>query len=148
MTMTYDEFLNQFGEMTYTFKGVSMRPLLVQGRDLFTVRRKMPTERCRKYDVVLYHRGDQYVLHRIIRVLPDGHYVILGDNCINKEYATTDDDIIGIMTSCIRKGRTISVNSFGYKLYSRCHVFLSPVRIFCRRALGFAKRCVKKLLGR
>ena len=125
-----------------------MLPLLRQGRDLFTVRHKKPGERCGKYDVVLYHRGSDYVLHRIIKVLPDGHYVILGDNCIAKEYGTTDDDIIGIMTGFYRDRKEHSVDEFGYKLYSRLHVFFAPVRIFRRRAVGFLKRRIKKLLGK
>ena len=114
--MTYDDFLKTNEEMTYRFKGVSMLPLLRQGRDLFTVRHKKPDERCRKYDVVLYHRGTDYVLHRIIKVLPEGHYVILGDNCVAREYGTTDDDIIGIMTGFYRDRKAHSVDELGYKI--------------------------------
>ena len=53
--MTYEEYLEKNGEMTYTNRGVSMLPLLKQDRDMFTVRRK-GEERCRKYDVILYRR--------------------------------------------------------------------------------------------
>ena len=53
--MTYEEYLEQNGEMTYTNRGISMLPLLKQGRDLFTIRKK-GAERCQKYDVVLYRR--------------------------------------------------------------------------------------------
>ena len=143
--MTYDEFLETNEEMTYRFKGVSMRPLLRQGRDLFTVRHKNPGERCKKYDVVLYHRGNDYVLHRVIKVLPDGHYIILGDNCINREYDTTDDDIIGIMTGFYRDRKAHTVDEFGYRLYSRLHVFFTPARIFFRRALSFLKRVGRRI---
>ena len=145
--MTYDDFLETNEEMTYRFKGVSMLPLLRQGRDLFTVRHKKPGERCRKYDVVLYHRGSDYVLHRIIKVLPEGHYVILGDNCVAREYDTTDDDIIGIMTGYYRDRKAHSVDELGYRIYSRVHVFLSPARIFIRRSIGYAKRIVKKIIS-
>lgn len=138
--MTYDEFLEEYDEMTYRFKGVSMNPLLKEGRDLFTVRRKKPDERLKRYDVALYHRGKDYVLHRVIKVLPDGHYVILGDNCINKEYQTTDDDIIGIMTSFIRKGHVYTVEDARYKLYVRVHMLLTPLRILYQRAKGWLYR--------
>ena len=146
--MTYDDFLKTNEEMTYRFKGVSMLPLLRQGRDLFTVRHKKPDERCRKYDVVLDHRGTDYVLHRIIKVLPEGHYVILGDNCVAREYGTTDDDIIGIMTGFYRDRKAHSIDELGYKIYSRLHVFFAPVRIFRKKASGFLKRRLKKLLGK
>ena len=103
---TYEEFLEKNGEMTYSNVGVSMLPLLKQGRDLFTVRKK-GKKRCKKYDVVLYRRPpSSYVLHRIIEVR-EKDYVILGDNCINKEYGITDDDIIGVMTSLFITGKNI-----------------------------------------
>ena len=51
---TYEEFLEQNDSMTYGNVGVSMMPLLKQGRDLFTVKKK-GGERCKKYDVVLYY---------------------------------------------------------------------------------------------
>lgn len=58
--ISFEEFLKREGELTYTNVGVSMMPLLRQGKDLFTVKRKGP-ERCRKGDVVLYRRRDDYV---------------------------------------------------------------------------------------
>lgn len=83
--LTLEESLAKNGFLTYRIRGVSMQPMLRQGRDLFTVVPK-GSERCKKYDVVLYRRpSDPYVLHRIIEVRPDS-YVILGDNCIAKEY--------------------------------------------------------------
>ena len=82
---TYEEFLEQNGQLTYTFNGTSMMPLLRSGKDLFVVE-KNKGSRFKKGDVVLYRRPpDQYVLHRIIKVRPED-YVILGDNCINREY--------------------------------------------------------------
>ena len=53
--MTYEDFLESNGELTYTNVGTSMMPLLKQHRDLFTVRRK-GSARCRAGDVVLYRR--------------------------------------------------------------------------------------------
>ena len=112
-----------------------MQPMLRQGRDLFTVVPK-GSERCKKYDVVLYRRpSDPYVLHRIIEVRPDS-YVILGDNCIAKEYGIRDEDILGVLTSFQHNGHTISVSDWGYRLYSRGWVFFQPVRIFYKRVKG------------
>lgn len=92
--------------------------MLRQGRDLFTVVPKGP-ERCKKYDVVLYRRpSDPYVLHRIIEVRPDS-YVILGDNCIAKEYGIRDEDILGVLTSFQHNGHTVSVSDWRYRLYPK-----------------------------
>lgn len=129
--MTYEEYLEQNGEMTYTNRGISMLPLLKQGRDLFTIRKK-GAERCRKYDVVLYRRPpESYVLHRIVAVRPDD-YILLGDNCLNKETGITDRDIIGVMTGFVRKGKAHSTDDFGYMLYSRWIVLTYPVRRMCK----------------
>ena len=125
--MSYEDYLEKYGVLTYRFRGVSMLPMLRQNTDLISVCRKTP-ERCKKYDVVLYRRKpDQYVLHRVVKVR-EKDYVILGDNCVNKEYGITDDDIIGILTEYIRDGKKYSVNSLRNKLYSRVRVFLYPLR--------------------
>lgn len=130
--LTLEESLVKNGFLTYRIRGVSMQPMLRQGRDLFTVVPK-GSERCKKYDVVLYRRpSDPYVLHRIIEVRPDS-YVILGDNCIAKEYGIRDEDILGVLTSFQHNGHTVSVSDWRYRLYSRGWVFFQPVRIFCKR---------------
>ena len=147
--VTYEDFLRKNGSMTYSNVGVSMLPLLRQGKDLFTVRRK-GKRRCRKYDVVLYRRPpSSYVLHRIIEVR-ENDYVILGDNCINKEYGITDNDIIGVMTGFVRDGKEHSVNEFSYRLYSVLRVETAPIRILfkkIKRKIPLSvKNSIKKLL--
>ena len=136
---TYEEYLEQNGSMTYSNVGVSMMPLLRQGRDLFTVRKK-GGERCKKYDVVLYRRPpSHYVLHRIIAVR-EHDYVIRGDNCIRKEYGITDADIIGVMTGYVRNGKEHSAEDAVYRLYSRVWVAAAPVRIMLQKLRLFAGR--------
>lgn len=123
---SYEEFLEANGELTYTNVGTSMMPLLRQGRDLFTVRKKTE-ERCRAGDVVLYRRGSRYVLHRIVEVRPKD-YVILGDNCVSREYGIMDDDILGIMTAYVRDGKIHTVDELPYRLYSAWTMKTAPVR--------------------
>ncbi len=114
---SYEEYLDKNNVLVYRNTGVSMLPLLKQGRDLFVVEKKLST-RCKKYDVVLFKRNDdKYVLHRIIKV-NEHDYTIRGDNCVNAECGVKDEDIIGIMTSFIRKGKEYSVNNLWYRMYS------------------------------
>ena len=139
---TYEEFLEKNGSMTYSNKGTSMLPLLREGKDLFTVAKK-GSGRCSKYDVVLYRRPPHsYVLHRVIKVRKND-YVILGDNCLRKEYGITDDDIIAVMTSFVHNGKEHSVNDLSYKLYSRFWVTAAPLRIALKKTRSKLRKLLK-----
>ena len=141
--VSYEEFLEKNGSMTYSNVGVSMLPLLRQGRDLFTVRKK-GEERCKKGDVVLYRRPpSSYVLHRVIAV-NEADYTILGDNCINKEHGITDEDIIGVMTGYVRDGKAHSVDESGYRLYSWVWVNFASVRIILQKLRSKLRRLTKR----
>lgn len=123
---TFEEELKRKGSFTYMCSGVSMLPMLRQKKDLFTIEKK--EGRCKKFDVVLYKRPPvSFVLHRIVEVR-EQTYVILGDNCLNKEYGIKEEDIIGIMTSFVRNGKEYSVSHKGYQLYVRVWYFLYPLR--------------------
>ena len=139
--INYEEYIQKNGSLTYTNVGVSMMPLLRQGKDLFTVT-KRNGERCKKGDVVLYKRPpNKYVLHRIVEVRDNG-YVILGDNCINKEYGIKDSDIIGVMTGYVRNGKEHSIYDKSYRLYS----FMTMHTINLRISLKKIKLKIKKLV--
>ena len=122
-----EEYLEKNGSLTYGFSGGSMLPLLRQGRDLFTVRRKT-ADRCEAGDVILYRRRHRYVLHRIVKVRPED-YVVLGDNCVKLEYGIRDEDIIGVMTGFVRDGKTHFVDEAWYRKYTATWLRMVPVRI-------------------
>lgn len=125
MSNTFEEILNKDGVLLYKTNGTSMNPLIVEGRDYVIIR---PVKgRLKKYDVPLYKRRDQYVLHRIIKVTDDG-YVIRGDNTYNKEYGVTDGDIIGVLSELVRKGKRVSTESGGYRFYCRFWNLIYPLR--------------------
>ncbi len=140
--ISFEEYLRQHDTLTYTNVGVSMLPLLRQGKDLFTVCRKGP-ERCRKGDVVLYRRGKDYVLHRVVEVRPED-YVILGDNCIAMEYGIRDADILGVMTGYVRGGREHSTKEAGYRLYSFLMLHTIGPRVFVKKCRIRAARLLKR----
>ena len=139
--VSFEDYLLQNGSMTYTNVGVSMLPLLRQGKDLFTVRKK-GTGRCAVGDVVLYRRRDQYVLHRVVAVR-EKDYVILGDNCVQREYGVTDDDILGVMTGFVRGGKAHSVSDAGYRLYSSVWLHTEKPRIALKRGKAWLRRRLK-----
>ena len=139
---TYEEELNRTGKFTYTCSGVSMLPLLHQHKDLFTIEKKQG--RCNKYDVVLYKRPPKsFVLHRVVEVR-EKDYVILGDNCLNKEYGITEEDILGVMTSFVRNGKEYSANHKGYQMYAKVWYFLYPLRKTWKKCKYQCRKFLKK----
>ena len=145
VSISYEDYLREHDALTYTNVGVSMLPLLRQGRDLFTVRRK-GSERCKAGDVVLYRRPpDRYVLHRVIEVR-ENDYVILGDNCIAKERGIKDEDILGIMTSFVRNGRQHSTDEAGYRFYTAVWMHTIPLRTGAKKAVLRIKRLLRPLI--
>ena len=142
MITTYEEELNRTGKFTYTCSGISMLPLLRQQKDLFTIEKKQG--RCEKFDVVLYKRPPKsYVLHRVVEVR-EKDYVILGDNCFNKEYGIRDEDILGVMTSFVKNGKEYPVSHKGYRLYTTVWYFLYPLRRLWMKYKGKLRRLAEK----
>lgn len=142
--MSFEEYLEKNGTLAYTNVGVSMMPLLRQGRDVMVIRRKGP-QRCRKYDAVLFkRRNGQYVLHRVVKVLESGYYII-GDNCVAGEYVQ-EDQILGILTEVVRSNRTIRVTDRKYLAYVHLWCDFLPVRCFLLRAKSLAFRTGGKAL--
>ena len=140
--ISFETYLAREGSLTYTNVGVSMLPLLRQGRDLFTVRKK-GRARCKVGDVVLYKRPpDRYVLHRVVEVRPDD-YVILGDNCISREYGIKDADILGVMTAFVRNGKQHSVREPGYRLYTFLWLHSANLRIFMKKCMLRLRRILR-----
>ena len=137
-SVSYEEYLALNGSMTYTNVGRSMLPLLRQGKDLFTLEKKRP-ERCRVGDVVLYRAGEKYVLHRIVEVR-ENDYVILGDNCVGREFGITDDDVIGGMTGFVRAGKEHRVTDPGYRLYTALWLRTEKPRVFLKRGRAWLRR--------
>ncbi len=144
--LSYEEYMDKYQRLVRTNVGVSMLPLLRQGRDLFIVEKRGPG-RLKAGDVVLYRRPpDKYVLHRIVQVR-EKDYVILGDNCVNREYGITDDDILGVMTGFVRDGKQHTVTERGYRLYRFLWLHGAPVRVFLKKAVWRVKAGIKKVLG-
>ncbi len=138
-----------------TTRGVSMYPMLRHRRDTIVIK---PLEgRLKKFDVPLYKSNGRYVLHRVIKVLPDA-YIIRGDNLINKEYVT-DDMILGKLDEFYRNPKDVSkikstdakpvnMNGFKYKLYVRAMHYSFPIRFSYRKCRNLLGRIKRKILNK
>lgn len=131
-----EEILKSDGMYVSTTSGVSMYPMLRDRRDTIAV---TPTqERLKKYDVALYRRGNSYVLHRVIKVLPDS-YVIRGDNCAAKEYVP-DSSVLGKLTEVWREDKKLNMQGAPYRAYSRLITFFNPIVRIKLRISGILRR--------
>ena len=138
--VSFEDLLQQDGYLVYTNIGCSMMPLLRERRDVIEIRKK-ESERCKKYDVILYKRGKQYILHRILKVLPD-QYVVAGDHNTFLDAPVTDDMILGVMTRVIRDGKSITPDNFWYKVYVHLWCDFYPIRVFLLKVKAFVYRCL------
>lgn len=110
------EELARGGQVRFAPRGVSMLPMLHQGRDTVTLS-PLP-EKLKKYDLPLYQRENgQYVIHRIVKV--GDTYTCMGDNQFVPEPGLKKEQMIALVTSFSRKGKEYAVDAWQYRLYCR-----------------------------
>lgn len=130
------ELISEGKTVTLTVKGNSMNPFLVSMRDQMTLG-PWKDEDIRKGCVALVKDSrNNYLIHRII-TRNEKTVTLLGDGNIGFTETATMENIIGIMYSITRKGRTWTSESFIWKLYSFTWMLLAPVR---RWPLGLWRR--------
>lgn len=138
--MTIEEALESEGKYVGPTFGVSMRPMLKEGRDVVVILPKR--ERLKVLDVALYKRGCDYVLHRVIGVTEEG-YVIRGDNCIGEE-RVKEEQVVGVLAEFFRGDKHIACTEKGYLRYAGRRIKTYPLRLFFAKV----KRRVKKIIKR
>ncbi len=121
------ELLEKDGTYVGLTEGVSMRPMIVSGRDVVVIEKK--TQRLKEMDVALYMRKDKdYVLHRVIKVVEKG-YIIRGDNCYSDE-KVKEEDVIGVLTQYFHKETPVDLTSKKYLRYVKRRVKNYKIRRF------------------
>ena len=112
---SFEQILERDGVLVYKTRGISMRPMLRQERDVIVI--KPPLTPPARYDVVLYRRGSDYVLHRVLRAKGDT-YDIRGDNCLATDYDIKKEAILGVLTEFSRDGKKkVLPTDLSYRLY-------------------------------
>lgn len=137
-----EDIISSQGIYVCTTSGSSMYPMLRDRRD--TVAVSPCRGRLKKNDIPLYRRGEQYVMHRIIKVLPDS-YIIRGDNCAHSEYGITDENIIGVLTEFYRGDKHIDLNGIPYRLYVISARWSYPFRYVYYSVKGLAAELKRKI---
>ncbi len=134
-----EEILASGGEFKMYPKGKSMLPFIVEGEDAVVLVKQ--TDKLKKNDIAFYRRDNgQFVLHRVVKTMPDGSYVMCGDNQIYLEKGITDSQIIGVLSRLYKREKLFNDKAFSYKIY-RAFWCCLPVR----RLIRFPRRCIGKL---
>ena len=140
------ELLNSDGKFIGTTVGVSMRPMIISGRDVVVIEKK--TKRLKPLDVALYMRNDKdYVLHRVLKVTDDG-YIIRGDNCYSDEIVK-EDEVIGVLTQYFKKEKPIMMDDKKYLRYVKRRLFwYKPRKFFVKIYLKLRKVARRIIKGK
>ncbi len=112
-TMNVRRTLDTCGYIIHKVKGTSMLPFL--NEDTTLVRLVVPTERCKRFDIVLYPspKGTHYILHRILKVKKN-YYLIAGDN--NTFYEKVPfDKVIAVAEGYFTEGTYTSCDDSAYR---------------------------------
>lgn len=128
------ETLDNGGTFTLTITGTSMYPFILGNRDQVTL--SPITGELKKYDLPLYRRSNgAFVLHRIVKVEKDGTYTCCGDHQWCLEKGLRREQMIGLATEYVRKGKHLTNRNLLYRMY--CVVWTLILRqrrlIFCFR---------------
>ena len=129
------------GSVELNTRGVSMLPMLREGRDSVILTAKRG--RLKKFDIALYRRDTgAYVLHRAVKVT-EGGYLFVGDAQDYYE-RVRDDSIIAVVTAHKRGGKLMSLTSPRYKLYCFFRYNLRRARRLVLRLRRKLARAFKK----
>lgn len=121
------ETLDQGGTFSLTVTGQSMFPFIVGNRDQVTL--SPVPEKLKKNDLPLYRRSNgQFVLHRVVKVEKDGTYTCCGDHQWWREKGLKHEQMIGLSTAYVRKGKKLTNRNLLYKAYRTLWTWILPFR--------------------
>ncbi len=128
------EVLKEKNEVSVLTKGISMRPMLREHKDIVIIQRI--SGELRVGDVVAYRGvGKKYTLHRIVSI-KKGALIIRGDNNYFTEFNIKKEDIVGILKEFYRDGKYINCKTNkGYRCYTKYIILSYPFRFFWYRRL-------------
>ena len=120
------DLVNEGKECRLLISGSSMAPFLVHERDSIIFSK--PDRELRRGDMVFYQRDNgQYVMHRILKVKPEGLYII-GDAQTEVEGPVRPEQVFALVTKVNRKGKWVGPGNFWWWFFSTVWLRLFPIR--------------------
>ena len=145
MRDSYESLLKEQGFVLIYTRGVSMEPMLHEGKEQSLIRSVPAIGRePEKYDVVLFKRGQEYVLHRIVG--RKGDLVrIRGDNCYGCDLVKREE-IHGILAGFYRGDRYVDCETDrDYLRYARRRCLFFPYRWTVLKLKTYWKAVIKRI---
>lgn len=133
--MTHEQSLQQNGYTVCSPISGSMKPLIRPNIDSAVF---VPPEKIRKYDVALYRREGQAIMHRVVGFRGEDT-LIRGDNS-NYTETVPRRDIFGVMQGFYRGRRYVAATNLGYRLFSRCWVAMAPLLPLIKKIYHFLRK--------
>lgn len=126
------EGLNNNSKVNLTVTGKSMYPFLLDGIDQIIIEKI--THKLKPGDIILYKKNN-FIIHRILKKKKN-YYIVSGDALTIKEIVF-ENEIIGYVSSIIKKNKTIDVRSS--KMYKVKEMIWRKLFLF-RKILLFINR--------
>lgn len=140
-----EELLAIDRQAIFTVKGSSMLPFIGDNRDS-VVLEKRDFNNLKKGDIILFqYSSGKYILHRIYNVSQSG-YQTIGDGCISFDDWIRPDQVKGVVTKIIRKGKEIDCNSTKWKTIFSLWMMLLPIRRYLLHIYFILGKIKRKLL--
>ena len=120
-----------------TVAGTSMTPFLDPGDTVFL---DLPGRPVQKGDVILFARlGQQYVLHRVVQVFPDGSLELLGDAQLRSE-RVRPEDVRAIVTGARRGEKLLDENALRWRFFREVWIRTRRIRPYVNRIRNHIKK--------
>lgn len=138
-----EQELAAHGSVRIRVKGVSMEPMLRNNRDEVQI---VPYkgEELSPRDICLFKFQGRHILHRFLR--REGNlFYFQGDNVLTRVEFCHNEDIVGIVRTVYRDGKSLLPFSEGWKYRIKLHRFKQQIRFTLSSIIP---KCVKQKIKR
>jgi hypothetical protein len=139
-----DSVINAGSPFKLTVTGGSMFPFLKDRRDSVLLISATDHVLKRGDIVLICRKGNCYILHRALKLLPDG-FIMNGDAQIWTEFVSYSQ-VFAVVSKIERKGRLISCDNRFYRFLSELWMLLRPFRGFIFKVRRLLARIYRKII--
>lgn len=124
--------LEEGKEVPLVVTGNSMMPFLIDRRDQVLIKRV--DRPLKKGDIAFFQRENgQYIMHRIHFMRKDNRtgesqFYFIGDGQKNIEGPIKENQVFGVITEVLRKGKRLDEHSFTWKFFKNIWCYVIPFR--------------------